>query len=95
MQLLFTKHCDSQLLFLKNHILEEVFHIDMKIHGALINYMIGVVESIHQVEKFLMKHTTNLKEIKYAQMVLFVSLSLALSIYIYLYIYMCVYLYFL
>ncbi len=83
MQLLFTKHCDSRLLFLKNHILEEVLHIDVKIHGALINYIIGAVESIHQVEKFLTKHTTNLKEIKYAQMVvLLYSVHLLIFFYI-------------
>ncbi len=71
MQLLFVEHCDSWLLFLKNHILEEVLHIDVKLHGALINYVIGAVESIHQIEKFLTKHTTTLKETKYAKIVLF------------------------
>ncbi len=83
MQLLFTKHCDSCLLFLKNPILEEVLHIDVKIHKTLINYIISAVESIHQVEKFLTKYTTNLKETKYTQIVvLLYSVHLLIFFYI-------------
>ncbi len=73
MQVLFVKYSDSRLLFIKNHALDEVFLIDVELHGAMINFIIGAIESLHSIEKFLSQCYKVSVESKFA---LIVSLSL-------------------
>ncbi len=69
MQLLFIKQSDSRLLFMKNHGLDEVFFIDVNLHGAMINFIIGAIESLHSKEKQLaLRYKVNVEE-KFALMV--------------------------
>ncbi len=56
MQLLFLELSDSRLLFIKNHALDEIFYLDVEVHGAMINYFIGAIENLHSSEKYLSLH---------------------------------------